>query len=214
MPTTLKLWHCRNTRSLRPLWALEELGLSYHLIELPFPPRFLEKEFLKQNSLGTVPYFVDGELSMTESTGICQYLEDRYGQGKLSLPVDHPEYGDYLNWLHHSDATLTFPQAIYLRYAKFERPENLNPRVAEDYKRWFLARTKRLDEHLQSREFLNADKFTIADIAITYALYLGRLQGFDSEYSPQVSRYLERQTRRPKFIKCLSMTTMPDTFTE
>ena len=202
----MTLWHCRNSRSLRPLWTLEELGLEYNLIELPFPPRLLNKEFLQENALGTVPYYVDGDISMTESSAICHYLESRYGTGKLSLPVEHSEYGDYLNWMYHSDATLTFPQTVYLRYAKFERPEKLNPEVTKDYKLWFLARLKRLDEHLKNRQYLNANKFTIADIAISYALYLGRLQGFDKEYSPHVIDYLDRQTQRPAFKKCMSNT--------
>lgn len=67
------LWHCHNSRSLRALWALEEMGMDYDLVELPFPPRVFQKDFLSINSLGTVPYFVDGETHMTESSGICHY---------------------------------------------------------------------------------------------------------------------------------------------
>ena len=37
----MKLWHCAGARSLRPLWALEEMGLDYELEVLPFPPRML-----------------------------------------------------------------------------------------------------------------------------------------------------------------------------
>ena len=36
----MKLYHCLNARSLRPLWALEEMGLAYELITMAFPPRF------------------------------------------------------------------------------------------------------------------------------------------------------------------------------
>lgn len=35
-----KLWHCDNARSLRALWALEELEIPYDLEVMPFPPRF------------------------------------------------------------------------------------------------------------------------------------------------------------------------------
>ena len=66
----MKLWHCKNSRSLRPLWALEEMGLEYELEVLPFPPRFFKKEFLNDNVLGTVPYFSDGDITMTESSAI------------------------------------------------------------------------------------------------------------------------------------------------
>ena len=70
----MKLYHCRDSRSLRPLWALEEMGIAYELEDLPFPPRVFRKEYLGVNPLGTVPYFVDGETRMTESVAICHYL--------------------------------------------------------------------------------------------------------------------------------------------
>ena len=36
----MKLYHCKDARSLRPLWTLEEMGLEYELINMEFPPRF------------------------------------------------------------------------------------------------------------------------------------------------------------------------------
>lgn len=202
----MKLWHCHNARSLRPLWALEEMELEYDLEVLPFPPRFLRKEFLGENILGTVPFFKDGETSMTESSAICQYLAERYKKSEFIVDVNHNEYGDYLNWLHHSDATLTFPQTIFLRYTKLEPTERQQPQVAEDYRKWFLARLRRLDAHIVGKNFLCDNRFTVADIAIAYALFLGKLQGFSDDYSPQVSHYLEGLMLRPAFIKALSLT--------
>ncbi|MCK5911991.1 MAG: glutathione S-transferase, partial [Caulobacter sp.] len=51
----ITLWHCRDARSFRPLWTLEELELPYELKLLPFPPRFLAREYLDENPLGTIP---------------------------------------------------------------------------------------------------------------------------------------------------------------
>ena len=51
----MKLWHCNGSRSLRPLWALEEMGLDYEVEVLPFPPRVFQRDYLEVNSLGTVP---------------------------------------------------------------------------------------------------------------------------------------------------------------
>jgi glutathione S-transferase len=73
-----KLWHCYSARSLRPLWALEEMAIDYDLIELPFPPRIFDRDYLQTNALGTVPFFTDGQVEMTESSGICLYLVERY----------------------------------------------------------------------------------------------------------------------------------------
>lgn len=207
----IKLWHCHEARSLRPLWALEEMGLDYELVVLPFPPRVYQKDYLSLNVLGTVPYMVDGDTRMTESSAICQYLVDHYQRPELSVPVAHAEYGAYLNWLHHSDATLTFPQAIYLRYTELEPPERRQPQVAEDYANWFIARLRMLDRHLApsdnvKRKYLCDDRFTIADIAVAYALYLGELQGLSQRYTPQVQGYLQHLKARPAFQRAIAKT--------
>jgi len=194
----MKLWHCKGARSLRPLWALEEMGLEYELEVMPFPPRIFHKEYLGVNSLGTIPYFVDGATEMTESAGICQYLVDRYEQYDFGLRADHPEYGAYLNWLHHSDATLTFPQTISMRYYLLE-PSPEKQGVADDYAKWFIARLKRLNTHLENHEYLVDNRFTIADIAVGYALYLGVALKLDERYKPQTREYLEKLMARPGF---------------
>jgi glutathione S-transferase len=194
----MKLWHCSGARSLRPLWALEEMALDYEIEILPFPPRMFNREYLGVNSLGTVPFFVVGDTEMTESAGICQYLVDRYQRYDFGLKPEHPEYGGYLNWLHHSDATLTFPQTIAMRYYYLE-PTPEKQGVADDYAKWFIARLRRLDEHLETHEYLVDNRFTVADIAVGYALYLGKALKFDERYKPQTADYLQRLMARPGF---------------
>ncbi len=51
----IKVWHCHNARSLRALWALEEMGLDYEVEVMAFPPRFTTPDFLNTNELGTIP---------------------------------------------------------------------------------------------------------------------------------------------------------------
>lgn len=196
----MKLWHCPESRSLRPLWALEELGIPYELTVLPFPPRVKQREFLEINALGTVPYFEDGDVRMTESTGICHYLVEKYGRHELGLRTTELEYGDYVNWLHHSDATLTFPLTIVMRYRVME-PDRA-PLAAADYAKWFLARLRLLNARLnEGREFLCGNRFTIADIAVAYALYLARYVGLTDQLPAAALGYLERMTLRPAFIR-------------
>ena len=119
----MKLYHCPDARSLRVLWTLEEMGLDYELVNMGFPPRANYPGYLDINPLGTVPAFVDGDLTMTESSGICHYLVEKYGPSALGVYRDDPHYGEYLNWLYRSDATLTFPQTLVLRYTRLEPPE-------------------------------------------------------------------------------------------
>ena len=128
-----KLWHCYNTRSLRVLWALEELGIEYDVETMAFPPRYSVEKYKELNSLGTVPFFVDGvnsETQMTESVAICHYLGEKYlSEKNLILSVADSGYGDYLNWLYHSDATLTFPQTLVLRYRAFAAKDCTVPKL-------------------------------------------------------------------------------------
>ena len=79
----ITLYHCDAARSFRPLWMLEEQGLPYDLKMLPFPPRVFAKEYMAINPLGTIPFMVNGDTKMTESTGICHYLGTRHGPTPL-----------------------------------------------------------------------------------------------------------------------------------
>ncbi|OSZ68993.1 glutathione S-transferase [Sphingomonas sp. IBVSS1] len=196
----MKLWHCRDARSFRALWALEELGLPYELVLLPFPPRWAEPSFLEVNPLGTIPFFTDGEVRMTESAAICQYLAEKAGALRV-LPGD-PRYGDYLNFLHQSDATLTFPQTLVLRYSMLEKPENRLPKVASDYRRWFLARTIWVEQALaDGRPWLCGDDFTVADIAVAYAFLLAGTLGHLEEVGPNARAFWARASAREGFAR-------------
>jgi glutathione S-transferase len=203
MAANLRLYHCKGARSLRPLWMLEELGLPYELHMLPFPPRVLAKEYLSVNPLGTIPCFFDGELRMTESPAICHYLGEKYAaaQGKSDLHVasSDPDWGRYLNWLYFSDATLTFPQTLVLRYTQLEPPERRLPQAAEDYRKWFYGRLRAVDAALQQSDYLVKNRFTAADIAIGYALYLATTLGIDGDFPPAVRAYLDRLRTRDAF---------------
>ncbi len=196
----MTLYHCKGARSLRAVWCLEEMGLNYQLETLPFPPRVFKKDFLGLNPLGTIPYLVDGETRMTESSGICHYLVERYGPTSLSVPIEDAEYGAYLNWLYYSDATLTFPQTLYLRYTRLEPEERRSPQVAEDYKKWFWGRLRAVENATADREFLCCERFTIADICVGYGLHLAQSLGID-EFKDNTVRYWERLQAIPSYQK-------------
>ncbi|MEH6558206.1 MAG: glutathione S-transferase family protein [Oceanicoccus sp.] len=193
----MKLYHCKDARSLRPLWTLEEMGLDYELINMEFPPRFTYDGYLDINPMGTVPTFIDGNSTLTESAGICQYLVEKYGPTDIGMTIDEPEYGEYLNWIHRSDATLTFPQTLVLRYTRLEPEERRIPQVVDDYSQWYLSRLRAVEMALEGKEFLCANRFTIADITVAYALFLGVSLGLSERYKPNCKRYLASMMERP-----------------
>lgn len=197
----MKLYHCNGARSLRALWALEEMGLQYELVSMQFPPRAFHKDYKDVNPLGTVPALIDGDVTLTESAGICHYLAEKYGPTLLGVAKGEPDFGLYLNWLHRSDATLTFPQTLVLRYTLLEPEERRQPQVAADYRLWFLARWRSVEAALKDRDYLCAERFTMADICVGYALYLARTLAIDEAFTPNVMTWWDRISARTAYLR-------------
>lgn len=204
----ITLYHCHAARSFRPLWMLEELGLSYDLKMLPFPPRVLAKEYLALNPLGTIPLLIDGDTRMTESSGICHYLGTRYGPTPLLVGADEPAFGAFMNWMYFSDATLTFPQTLVLRYSQLEPEERRNPQVAGDYAKWFFGRLRAVEAATATTETLCAGRFTAADIVIGYALRLAENIGLAGNFGPNVAVYWQRLQARDGFKRAVAAETL------
>jgi glutathione S-transferase len=204
-PGKPKLYHCMGARSLRPLWMLEELGVNYDLVVMPFPPRSRFPGYLDINPLGTVPTLTHDGATLTESAAMCQYLAERFGPTPLAVGPGEAGYADYLNWLFRSDATLTFPLTIYLRYAVFEKDERKLPQAADDYTQWFFARLRSVDDAVAKSEFLVANRFTAADIAVGYAVYLAKTLGMAGKFKPQTAAYLDRLMARPAFQRAAAL---------
>jgi len=200
----IKLYHCQGARSVRPLWTLLEMGIPFELETMRFPPRLFREGYLDVNPLGTVPALTDGDLTMTESAGICQYLVDRYGPTSLGVRPEENDYGLYLNWLHRSDATLTFPQTIVLRYTRLEPEERRLKQAADDYTQWFFSRLRSVEAALADRDYLCAGRFTIADIAIGFALYLAEALNLRGGFKRRTEAYYQRLSARPAFQKAIA----------
>mmetsp|Transcript_18309 Transcript_18309/g.39453 ORF Transcript_18309/g.39453 Transcript_18309/m.39453 type:complete len:229 (+) Transcript_18309:93-779(+) len=201
----MTLYHVVQARSFRCLWTMHELGLKdYRLVTMPFPPRYLAPGYKKINVLGTIPYFTDGpSVKMTESCAIPVYLAEKYGQqSNLKVLPSEPDYAAYLNWIAHADATLTFPQTVYLRYCLQETKAGLGD-AGKAYAKWFFARMALLNNTLSDgREFLCAGRFTIADICVSYALIIARQLELEPDYGkiPDLTKaYLDRLKERPAF---------------
>jgi len=200
---SIKIYSCNDSRGVRPMWTAEEMGLSYETEMMPFPPRFLHKEYMDINILGTIPYLIDGEVEMTESVAMCQYIVEKYGPTDLRVNSDEADYHHYLNWLAHSDATLTFPQTVVLRYTLQEI--GVADKAAEGYRRWFVARLKLLEQTLESREYLCSNRFTIADICVSYAIHLASNLEIHQALKPNIKRWSENLFEREAFKKAISL---------
>ena len=177
---------------------LEELGLPYELRMLAFPPRAREAGFLELNPLGTIPLLIDGETRMTESAAILHYLGARHSQGQLVVGPEEADYGAYLNFLVMGEATLRFPQTIFIRYTMMESEERRLPQAAADYVQWFASRL-RAAATLMGAEHVCAGRFTAADISVGYALLLATALGLAETFPPNVAAYFDQISARPAY---------------
>jgi glutathione S-transferase len=193
------LYHCPDARSLRCLWAVEEVGLDVDLHNLPFPPRAFAPEYRAINPLMTVPAWVENGVTLTESGAIVE----RIVQGSaLDVRADEADYWLYRNWMHRSDATLTFPLAVMIRYTRVEPPERRLSQATDDYKAFFAGRAKSIEAALaDGRDWLVAGRFTAADIAIGYAAFLAETLNASDVLGDATRAWLARCKARPAFAR-------------
>lgn len=192
------LYTCARSRGLRATWAAEEAGVEIDLRLLPFPPRFAAPEYLEINPLGTVPLMVDGDTRMTESCAIAHYLATRQGFTDLAVAPGEPDYAEYLDFTYHADATLTFPQTVFMRFTLFETDKGLEE-AGYAYAKWFWKRLIKLEQRLEGREYLCAGRFTVADICCSYALMLAERVGLEEGIPDSLKSYRNRLRDRDGF---------------
>ncbi len=205
------LYTCAGSRGLRCTWAAEEVGLDIDLRVLPFPPRHKAPEYLDINPLGTVPLFIDelgDDLSpyqsrMTESCAIAHYIGSRRGPSNVIVQVGERDYAEYLDFTYHADATITFPQTVYMRFALFEKHKGWAD-AGHAYAEWFYKRLVKVEERLQDRDYLCADRFTVADICVGYALVLAGKVGLDEGVPETLKAYRDRLTAREAYQRAVA----------
>jgi glutathione S-transferase len=197
------LYTCARSRGLRATWAAEEAGVDIDLRILPFPPRYLAPEYMAVNPLGTVPMLVDGDAQLTESCAIAHYLATRSGFTDLAIAPGERDYAAYCDYTYHADATITFPQTVYMRFCLFEKDKGLQE-AGLAYAKWFHKRLIKVEERLATREFLCADRFTVADICVGYALILAQSVGLDEGVPDSLKEYRSRLTARPAYQRAFA----------
>src|SRR5256885_12445889 len=192
----MKLYYVPMTRSNRPRWMLEELGIPYELVRLD--PRKGENqtpEYLAINPTGKVPALVDGEVKMFESAAIVAYLADK--SGKLAPPVGSAERPLYYQWLFFGMTTLEQPVSQYAKHSSTLPPEKRVAEVAEDAKTGVERALAPLDRAVADRQWL-LGSFSAADIVVGATLsWASGMRLLDGH--PALLDYVKRLKERPAF---------------
>lgn len=180
-----------NTRDLRVLWALEEMGLPYEIVGMDHPNHDLDsEEFRAKNPFGQIPVIDDDGVVVTESGAILLYLARK--SGKL-MPRDLAGEAQVLRWSVAALSTIEVP-VLTLWFVDMSGGKGTKPHEA--LLRWSDMRLKQLDGWLANRIFIATDDFTVADILMTHVLSAGSTdQGLLKPYQ-HVRAYLTRCTDR------------------
>ncbi len=193
-----KLYHCAGARSMRSHWLLLELGLEFELVTLGFSMAALRApEYLAISPLGRVPCLIDGDVTLIESGAICQYLCERYDDGRLHRAPGHPERNAWLQWLHFAE-TIAVHGASLVQQQVFVAPAERSATVIKLESRRLRKAFEVLDEQLTTRHYMLASGFSAVDTAVGYSVHLGQ-QLIGLEGLPALNAYYTRLTARPAF---------------
>lgn len=194
----IKVYAVGGARSRRVLWALEEVGATYEVVTLQFPPRLHHPEYLAINPTGAIPAITDGDMALTESLAICEYVSRKHGGG-LTVEPDAADYYDYLQLVHYGEATLAPPLSWIRRFVGV-------PGAIEGAREMFSARLGLAETMLaDGREFLVAGRLTLADLSVGYALGLSELFGVHDLVTPVVAAYEDRLKARPAYQRAYAV---------
>ena len=199
----MKVYHCPNARSLRVIWAAEELGADVEVHTLGFPPRVREPDYFDINPTATIPAFFDGDIQLVESVAIAEYLARKHGPTDLVVTEDEPDWPYYRQFLYMGEATLVPPLTKIVRYRMLEPKERRLPQAADDGGAEFIDRLKHVAARLHGRDYLAGGRFTLADISVGYAAHLGQFFRLTDRMPTEVNAYLDRLRARPGFQRAL-----------
>lgn len=206
----LTIYGVYRSRASRNYWMAGELGIAFKSVPVKQAYRLADPlaadaplntrsaSFLAVNPMGLIPAIEDDGLVLTESLANNLYLARKYG-GPLA-PADLREEGLMGNWTMWA-ATEVEPHAvrIILTYdAGTESTDEGKTKVTTAVAA--LARAFAfLEKHLDGREHVVGDRFTVADLnlAEVFRYAMSQTQLFDRH--PRVKAWLERCQARPAF---------------
>ena len=191
------LYHWPRTRSDRPVWLLEEIGIDYQLQKVEiFAGAGRNPEYLQINPSGTLPTLDDDGFIIYEAGAICTYLSDKYPQFQLA-----PEHGTqlrarYYQWMFFVTSTLEPPLwQIFYHTHLLPEPKRL-PQVVRYSKKIFSRAAKTLEKTLGDQQYILGEQFSTADIMLA-----STLQWFPEylEHFSVLQNYCEHLIQRPAY---------------
>jgi glutathione S-transferase len=200
----LTVHHLGKSQSERIVWLCEELGIPYELKHTARDPATMlaPADYKALHPIGAAPVITDGDLVLAESGAIVEYILGKYGNGRLALPPGHPDFAQYLYWLHFANGTLQANMGRLMILNRLKLAPD-NPMLMATQ-----GRVDRAFDLVNARtgeaDYLAGKEFTAADIMMGFSLTTMRyFQPYDLKRCPNVVKYLARIGARPAYRRAM-----------
>jgi glutathione S-transferase len=183
-----------NCYKVRLLFA--HLSIDYERHELSVIDRSNRAEVLAELNPGLrVPTVVlDDGRSLGESDAIIFH----FAEGTQYLPEDAFERAQVLQWMFFEQ----YSHEPNIAVARFWKIAGIEPPAAELQAKHLggQAALQAMERHLALRDFLVAERYTIADIALYAYTHVAPEGGFSLEPYPAIRAWLERVASQPGHV--------------
>lgn len=198
----LTVHHLGRSQSERIVWLCEELGLDYELERYERAPLLAPPAYKALHPIGTAPVITDGEVVLGESGAIIEYLLAKYGKGRLARQLGHPEFANYLYWLHFANGSF---QALLHRTLIARRLEaSTEHPVLASLQARLASALDFMNRRLGEAAYLAGDELTAADIMMVFSLTTMRsFTPYDLKPYPQILAYLRRIGAREAYQRAM-----------
>ena len=212
----LVVHHLENSRSQRILWLLEELGLEYEMKRYGRDKHtgLAPPELKDVHPLGKAPVIVDNGVTVAESGAIIEYLVQTYDDGPLHPAVGTSAWRTYTYWMHYAEGTFMPLMIISLILGRIETapmPFFVKPiakGIAGKVRASYLdANVKNnldfLDQTLSESKWFCGDRFTAADVQMSFALEAAEVRTNLATSYPHLADFLQTVRARPAYKAAL-----------
>lgn len=201
----MKLYFAPNSRAVRTAWLLEELGLDYEVERFALGDKAMRApEYTSKNPNGRVPTLEDGDVVISESPAIAEYLVARYGNGRFVPAVDSPDFPVYLQWLHYAEGMIMMPMGNIVVETILLPPERRSEEHAKRALKVLGRMLHAVETHMEGREYLAGD-FTAADTITGHAVLMCKRLKADMTGMDNLAAYMARLEARPALQKALAL---------
>ena len=200
----LTVHHLGISQSERIVWLCEELELDYTFkrYERRADNRLAPDDYKALHPMGIAPVITDGDFVLGESGAICDYINAKYGQGKLAPATDDADFADHLFWFHWSNGTFmaTLMMQLVLSMTKDEAGFATGFVTDRATKGWAM-----IEQRLGEAEFFGGKHLTLADIMMVYCLTTSRaFRDSTLDAFPNIQAYLARIGARPAYQRAMA----------